>query len=81
MEVATPQDVALSMRQTEYPETFNDNDGDDRFELLRSGFEIVKEFVEVPRDFSNLSIGRRSRHSNCKCSQFQQLTECTLHKK
>ena len=48
---------SLSTRKAVHPETFNDVVDDDRLELLRhpratpSGFEIVKEFVEVPRGF------------------------------
>ena len=57
---------ALSTRKTDLRETFNDNDDHDRLELLRipSGFEIVGEFVEVPRDFFFLGLGRWSRHSS-----------------
>ena len=55
-DLASTHSLSLSIRKTVHLETFNDDD-DDRLELLRhpraipSGFEIVKEFVEVPRDF------------------------------
>ena len=63
-EAVRPREHVHSIRKTFHLETFDDDDDDDRLELLRhpraipSGFEIVKEFVEVPCEF--LLIGHWS---------------------